>query len=38
VAEEVTKDADLTMTQILIPTVDAQLCDVHAGKAPRPLK
>jgi hypothetical protein len=38
VAEEVTKDADLVLTQVPGPTVDAQLCDVHDGKPPRRLK
>lgn len=37
VDEEITKDADVLMTQVTIPTVDAQLCDVHDGKPPRKL-
>jgi hypothetical protein len=35
---EVTKEADLLMTQVTTPSVDAQLCDVHDGKPPRRLK
>jgi hypothetical protein len=38
VSETVRKDADVFMMQTSTPSVDGQLCDVHDGKTPRPLK